>query len=295
MQTTATREALNLPGVNTSLIPNICPADFTKTTQLLREFFLKKGFLEVHTQNRLSIMAACEDPNTIATYEYQGEIWPLPQTGQMWLEYELLNNPEAEGFFCLSTSYRNEKHPIVGRHNLIFPMFEFEFKGNLKDLEVMERELLEYLGFGAADSFSGGNYADIAKMYDVKMIENEQEQRINEELTNPFFLRNFPEYTHPFWNMKRNEEGETAKKIDVIIHGMETIGSAERSVDPVQMKHSFLTIEDGKYCQKLYDLFGEERVLAEFNHFLSLNFMERVGGGIGLGRLIKGLKLSNLI
>ena len=86
----------------------IDPQKYTKTVDLLRSFFLSKGFYEVHTQNRLSILAACEDPETVATYEYNGEVWPLPQTGQMWLEYELLKNPEAPGFFCVSTSYREK-------------------------------------------------------------------------------------------------------------------------------------------------------------------------------------------
>ena len=64
--------------------------------------FLDKGFKEVHTQNRLSILAACEDPFNVATYNYAGNIWPLPQTGQMWLEHELLSDPDSKGFFlCL--------------------------------------------------------------------------------------------------------------------------------------------------------------------------------------------------
>ena len=86
----------------------ISPKDFTSVTHQMRSFFLERGFLEVHTQNRLSIIAACEDPTTVTTYEYAEQIWPLPQTGQMWLEYELLKNPEAPGFFTVSTSYRNE-------------------------------------------------------------------------------------------------------------------------------------------------------------------------------------------
>ena len=126
----------------TSLID---PKKYTKTVDLLRSFFLSKGFLEVHTQNRLSILAACEDPETVATYTYNGEIWPLPQTGQMWLEYELLSNPEAAGFFCVSTSYRQEPNPVEGRHEVIFPMFEFEMHGGVDDLREMEMELCEYL------------------------------------------------------------------------------------------------------------------------------------------------------
>ena len=81
----------------------IDPCEFHTCVKKLREFFEGKGFIEVHTQNRLSILAACEDPTTISTYNYGGQVWPLPQTGQMWLEYELLKNPDAPGFFCLST------------------------------------------------------------------------------------------------------------------------------------------------------------------------------------------------
>ena len=80
----------------------IDPNKFTNTVGLLRSFFLDKGFLEVHTQNRLSILAACEDPFNVATYKYAGQVWPLPQTGQMWLEHELLSKPDSKGFFlCL--------------------------------------------------------------------------------------------------------------------------------------------------------------------------------------------------
>ena len=48
----------------------IDPHKFTNTVNTLRNFFLDRGFLEVHTQNRLSILAACEDPFNVATYKY---------------------------------------------------------------------------------------------------------------------------------------------------------------------------------------------------------------------------------
>ena len=74
----------------------ISPQDFTTITSRLRTFFNTLGFLEVHTQSRLSILAACEDPTTVATYDYAEKIWPLPQTGQMWLEYELLTRSRSQ-------------------------------------------------------------------------------------------------------------------------------------------------------------------------------------------------------
>ena len=86
--------------------------EFHTAVKRMCSFFEGRGFIEVHTQSRLSILAACEDPTTISTYNYGGQVWPLPQTGQMWLEYELLNNPDAAGFFCVSTSFRNEPNPV---------------------------------------------------------------------------------------------------------------------------------------------------------------------------------------
>ena len=113
--------------------------DFHAVTKKLRAFFESKDFVEVHTQNKLSILAACEDPTTMATYNYSGNVWPLPQTGQMWLEHYLLDNPDEKGFFCLSTISRNEPNPVPGRHDKIFPLFEFETRGGMDDLVALEK------------------------------------------------------------------------------------------------------------------------------------------------------------
>ncbi len=276
-------------------IPLISPQEFTAAAQKLRFFFEKKGFLEVHTQNRLSILAACEDPRTVATYNYAGNVWPLPQTGQMWLEYELLKNPELPGVFCMSTSYRNEPNPIEGRHNLIFPMFEFEMHGGLDDLIDLKAELIEFLGFGKKDSFPRKKYLDLAKRYDTEFLEDEHEEKMCEEFGPAVFLTHFPEYTHPFFNMKRSEDGITAKKVDLILHGMETMGSAERSCDPDEMRRSFHRIENGEYSKLLYNKFTKERVDAELEDFLSLKMFPRSGSGMGMTRFIRALKKSNLL
>lgn len=260
----------------------IDPTKYTYAATALRSFFLSKGFQEVHTQNRLSILAACEDPETVATYEYAGQIWPLPQTGQMWLEYELLKDPSAEGFFCISTSYRQEQHRVEGRHDLIFPMFEFEFKGNVSDLERMERELVKTLGIGG--TIQAKNYNDWCKQFEVDELTHAEE----EQMVNPSMIKNFPNHTSPFWNMKQNGDG-TAAKIDVILAGMETIGSAERSTDKKEMRDMFHTISDGGYASLLYEKFGEERVEKELDDFLSFDFFPRVGGGIGMTRLLRAM------
>ena len=66
-----------------------------------------------------------------------------------------------------------------------------------------------------------------------------------------FFLTHFPYNTSPFWNMKKSpikgiNRDEVALKCDVIMGGMETIGS-EREDDVDMMREQFHTISDGGY------------------------------------------------
>ena len=261
---------------------------YNELVQKMRTFFQSKGFKEVPTQSRLSILAACENPHSITTFEYQGEIWPLPQTGQMWLEYELLKNPEWEGVYCISTSYRQEKNPIPGRHELIFPMFEFESKGTMKDLLKLEEELLEYLGF---DEPINTTYEGVCAEYGgVSILEDEHEQRMWKEKGSVVSLQHFPLRTNPFWNMQHGTNG-IFNKVDVIMYGQETIGSAERSCDVEKMREMFYTIENGGYANKLFELFGKERVEKELEEFLSFEFFPRYGGGIGMTRLARAYEL----
>lgn len=267
-------------------------AAFSAVVNKLRDFCLNKGFYEVSTQDRLSILAACEDPDSVATYNYMGEVWPLPQTGQMWLEYELLSKPELPGVFCVSTSYRNEKHPVAGRHKLLFPMFEFELKGDVEDLRKFEIELLEYLSFGKRESYRFKQYDELKKFYKTRELTHKHENKMLNDFGPVVFCSNFPAYTSPFWNMKKNGASHS-QKIDVILYGNETIGSAERSTNPIEMAHEFYTISKGLYAQKLFDLFGKQRVEKELHEFLSLEFFPRSGGGIGLTRLINAKKESN--
>ena len=238
--------------------------NFDNVVGKMRCFFRDvKGFREVHTQNKKSILAACEDPKTIATYNYEGQIWPLPQTGQMWLEHYLLEHPEENGFFCVSTSYRNEPDPVPGRHDRIFPMFEFELKGGMDELRKLEGELLDYLGFVRKEdgSFPSGDYDKVCTDYGVDV----QTGKLH------------------------------SNKIDVIMHGIETIGSAERSVDPEAMRDTFYTISGGDYANTLFAQFGKARVEKELEEFLLKPFFPRSGGGIGVTRMIRAMRLSGLL
>tara|TARA_R110000772_G_scaffold43995_2_gene101247 strand:- start:5240 stop:6073 length:834 start_codon:yes stop_codon:yes gene_type:complete len=261
---------------------------YNSLVQKLREFFLQKNFLEVPVQSRLSILAACEDPHTVSTFTYDGVVWPLPQTGQMWLEYELLSNPHYEGVFCISTSYRNEPNPIPGRHEKIFPMFEFECKGDMEDLVQMESDLLSHLGF---PELVRKDYDELCEKYNVDILETEHENMMEHDISPVMTIEKFPERTSPFWNMKYSGSGDVYNKVDVILYGQETIGSAERATDKEEMRKMFDTISDGGYAGKIYELFGKDRVEEELEKFLEFDFFPRFGGGIGVTRLARAIKL----
>ena len=267
---------------------------FNKVINKLREFFLAKNFIEVHTQNRLSILAACEDPFNVQTFQYTGKVWPLVQTGQMWLEYEILSKPDVAGYFCVTTSYRMEPNPVPGRHDIIFPMFEFEFKGDINELVELQKELLVHLGYNK-DNFYENDYKAIAQEFGTTELDHDHEEKLYTDKSPVAFIKNFPEFTSPFWNMRRNPDDDTSYKVDVILSGMETFGSAEREVNKDVMRAKFESIMEGSYKNKLFELFGEERTRAELDEYLELEFIKRSGCGIGVTRLIKSMEKEGLL
>lgn len=282
----------------------IAPRVFDQVSNRLRDFFRhKKGFREVHPQSQLDILTACEDPNNIQSFVMNGQVWPLRQTGQMVLENEMLRDPDVPGYFCVSTSYRDEPNPILGRHDRIFPMFEYEMHGGIEEMMVLQRELLEYLGFGEASSFPEGDYDEVAIELGkpgTDDIDADDELELQRRHGEVFFLKNFPNSTSPFWNMQQHDGSDPrypdhAKKVDVIIAGQETIGSAERSCDPDEMRNRFYTISNGAYAGKIFSQFSRERVEEELEEFLKLPFFKRSGGGIGMTRMSRAMQSNRLL
>lgn len=263
-----------------------------KVIQKMRSFFQQKGFIESCSQQRRTILAACEDPPNVTTYNIGGMKWPLPQTNQMNMEYDLLTDPSLNGLYCLTTSYRNEPNPKP-RHDLTFPLFEFESKGHFYDLVNMCSDLLRFLGYKG--EFKEINYVDACEKYGVQELNHDHEKMLYEDFGPVVFLKNFPMHTDPFWNMALNPNGKTAKKLDVLLSGVETFGTAERSISIQDMRHQFHTVTGGKYAELLYKEFGKDRVDKELEEYFSHNMFRRYGGGIGVTRLIKSMQKEGLM
>ena len=108
------------------------------------------------------------------------------------------------------------------------------------------------------DQFVHKKYLALREKYEVRELEHKHEEQMCEEYGPIVFLEEFPNYTSPFWNMKQSEDKLTAKKVDVIMHGIETIGSAERSTDTEEMRKQFYTISEGNYANILFSNFTKE-------------------------------------
>lgn len=276
----------------------IAPQDFNQMSVMLRSFFAVRGYLETFPQPRLSILAACEDPKTVRSFVFGGEIWPLPQTGQMHLEGDLLSNAnELDGVYCFTASYRDEPNPIPGRHDLSFPMFEFEHKGEFTDLIETLSELTIHLGIiKSLSEIKTFTYNELCTYYGVKSLEAEHEMMMWQDFGDVVAITNFPANTHPFWNMLQDgKDGVTGEqlynKCDFIIKGQETFGSAERSCNVNQMRDNFHSISDGMYAKLLYNEFKKERVEQELEEYLSLKMIPRFGCGIGMTRLFRAIHI----
>lgn len=278
----------------------ITPLEFDTMVKKLRGFFMSLNFKETFPQPRLSIMAACEDPKTITPFYFSGVKYPLSQTNQMWLEYDLLTYPETEGIYCLTTSYRNEPNPIEGRHEKIFPMWEAEHIGDYDSLLNTLSELCVYLGFvKSVKDIPFFTYDELCEKYNVDILESEHELLMWKEYGDVVGIKHFPSRTSPFWNMRQegtNEKGENIyNKCDFIICGQETIGAAERETDVEKMRNSFYTISNGEYARLLTEEFDEFRVNSELEDYLALNFIKRWGFGMGMTRMLRALKLKKLL
>ncbi len=255
----------------------------------LRIFFQERGFIEVPSQSRVSILAACEDPKTITQFSIGNVTYPLPQSGQITLEQELLKNPHWSGVYSITTSYRDEPIIIQGRHHRVFPMFEFATPGDITVLKRIEADLLYYLGLPMPSKIS---YTDACARYETDFVESEHEELLCSELSPIVSIEQFPTRTNPFWNIK--QEGDSSNKIDVLMFGMETICSAERSTNVEQMRDAFFEVHEGAYSQLLFNKHSKERVLKELEEYLSLNFFPRCSATIGLTRLENALQKSHL-
>ena len=66
----------------------------------------------------------------------------------------------------------------------------------------MEIDLLDYIGFVKND-YHDITYEKASDYYGLQDLTSKEEMQMIQDFGNVVFLTDFPEYTSPFWNMKR--------------------------------------------------------------------------------------------
>jgi len=298
--------------------PDGCPWDREQTSESLVPYLLEETY---------EIIEAIEGGNAETLKEELGDL-----TLHILFQAELAR--EA-GQFEIADSIKHISKKLIRRHPHVFDKQNGNQNSDLnmswekaKQKEKKRENLLDGVpkklpALNRARRIQekaanvGFDWKDIQPVWDKveeeleelrEVVAEKDPERIKDEMGDVFFLTHFPEHTSPFWNMKMEKmeykagsmvstkyQQRVALKCDVIIGGMETIGSAERSSDVQEMKHQFNTISDGNYRELLYGLFSPARVDLEFFEFLTHNFVPRFGGGIGIQRLIRGMKIAKLL
>lgn len=278
------------------------PQNFDILIKKLRGFFMQRNYVETFPQPKLTILAACEDPKTVRSFNFNNNIWPLTQTNQMNLEEIIMKNAsDLDGVYCLTSSYRDEPNPVEGRHLKSFCMFEAEHKGDFQHLLNTLSDLMVHLGLVEnSKDIPFFTYNELCKHYNVDVLESEHETKMWKEFGDVVGITKFTEKSSPFFNMHQegidDETGEKLyNKCDLIICGQETFGSAERSCDIEHMRRSFHTISGGEYSELLFEKFGKERVEEELEEYFNLPMINRWGFGCGTERLLRAMLIKGLI
>jgi hypothetical protein len=263
------------------------PFFFHYVTNATRFFFLENGFIETYEQSNLSVINSCKHLNSCCLFDMYKFCHSLPQSNEIWLDYEITKYNNQTGFFCISTHYTNDS---LGIKNSIIPCLEFSIKGGMFELEKMLRSLLTSLGYKNKCKFNTIMYKNILSTYNVTNITPSVYNKIAETDNGVIFIKNYTFNEDTFWN--DFQENEIYNKITILLDGKETITATQKSKSSEFMRNNFKNRSD---FNKLCEIFGEYRVLGELEGYLELPFSDRCTGKINLINLIGSMHKESLI
>lgn len=277
----------------------INPEDFKYMMNKITRFFISRGFAETYPSPNSSILS---------TYcKFEGII---PTHGYVWLENELLDNPDRNGYF----SIRN--HYIVSPGKQNYYTFDFESKGTMSDMIQLNRHLLAYLGFTTSniprrsnyynDSYFRGKvaeslvndslyyseteYDDISIQTNCPGQTDKLDPRIRKEYNSVCFIKNFPKESNSLWNIK--EMNNKTKRVDIILNGINTITGYEKSCNPEEIKHNFY---EQNHVDILYNTFSKQKVDKDFDEYISKTLFPRYGGRIIMSNIADAMVIDELL
>ncbi|HDJ96487.1 MAG TPA: hypothetical protein ENG45_00245 [Candidatus Aenigmarchaeota archaeon] len=272
-------------------------------------YFLDNGFELVQPAQITLATGACENIATMFELSYFGKKVFLTQTDQTALEIALR---EAEKVFSIGPSFRKEER-VDDTHLTNFPLWEYEFRGDFKQLLVVTEEIIKSMIEGALNSgllkdtshlekalegFERVTYTEAINLLEPKFeniewgvdLKRKHEQFLVKEFGGvPLFITHFPNedslppsvFKNPlgpaikFFNMKVNRKNkDVVNSADLILPiAGEGVGSAERETDPKILERK---LKSSSMYKMLVDVFKSQE---EVDRRLAV-YMENVKIGL---------------
>ena len=228
----------------------------------IRLYLIENGLIECCLQSKFPLLSSCGDCQN-----------------QLYLEHELLQNPDVTGYFCVTNV--NIENP----HSMPMPTAEFVIKGDIHVLESFIHHLLIYLSYHNISKYTikDYNYITTKLNMDVNYLSSTVKQKIYNKFGAVFLLKNYPTNTSAHWTTKKTNVNDTYDKLVTILSGTEAIISYEMSSDKTDM------------CNQFHANCESADVNAELDQYLSQSFITRSYGKIFTLEIIESMIKERLI
>ena len=267
----------------------INPFMYNYAANLIRFFFLDGNYIESYEQNKLCNLNSCINIYDACLYDMFKFCYALPQSNELWVDYQILMYSSQKGFFTYSTIYKND---FNGLNNYIEQVIEFSLKGGMYDLEKLIRNLLDLFGFKNTFTFKSVDYNELIQDLQITDFTYKNFSMLNDDPYTIYFIKGFNKNAYVKWNDYFDVKNNCYNKLLLICRGKELICGSQKSESVDEMRENFMKTKDfSKKCE----FFLEERVIGELNSYLELQFFKRCTGTICFKNLIHLLEQENLI
>jgi hypothetical protein len=268
---------------------HINPFTYSYVANAIRFFFLDNDYIESYEQNKLSNLNSCNDIFNACLYDMFNFCYSLPQSNELWLDYQIMKYHNEKGFFSYSTVYTNDIHGI---NNNIEQIVDFSLCGGMYELEKIVRNLLDTIGLKNIFNFKTYEYTNLLKELNINELKEIDYDKILCDEKTIFFIKNFQKNENIKWNDFYDTNNKYYNKIIIVCCGKVLISCGQKSESVDQMREKYLNKKDFK---KKCEFFHEERVIDELNSYLDMPFKKRCTGSIHLKNLMNLLISEDLV
>ncbi len=256
---------------------------FVKRSQIiqkLREFFLKRDFLEVETPMMHPLAGGAAAKPFVTHHNTLDMELYLRIAPELYLKRLVVGG--LERVFEINRNFRNEG--ISTQHNPEFTMIEFyQAYAVYEDLVRLTEELFEYLAqsiLGTTDVPYQGNIISFKGPF--KQITHAQMMEIGEKnLIQPTFVTDFPLKESPLAR-KNDKNPEIVDRFEIYVAGMEIANAFSELNDPIDQKERFQQQVEARVK-------GDDEAMPfdeDYIRALEYGMPPAAGQGIGIDRLV---------